>query len=72
MPPILYTLGILAIRLIGAVLGWVLVTWLVPLFFNYIHIPIPDLLVNLLALLVALCILFSDWWWTRLNRPPVV
>ncbi len=69
MPAIIYTLGMWAIRIIGAIFGWVLVEWLVPLFFDYVHFPVPDLLVKLLALLVALMILFSGWWWSRLNKP---
>lgn len=69
MPTVLITLGMWAIRIIGAILGWVLVTWLVPLFFDYVHFPVPDLAVKLLALLVALSILFSAWWWPRVTGP---
>jgi hypothetical protein len=57
-----------AIRIVLAVLAFVLVKWALPLLLGLGGISIPDSVVVLLALLVGLLVLAGGWYWHR--HPP--
>ncbi len=48
------------ISIVAAVLAFMLIKWLLPLLFNALHFPVPDAIVTVLAILVALLILFGQ------------
>ncbi len=48
------------IAIVAAVLAFLLIKWLLPLLFNAISFPVPDQIVTVLAILVALLILFGQ------------
>jgi len=50
-----------AIRIVLASLAFFLIKWLLPLLFIAIHFPIPDTIVTLIALAIALLVLFGNW-----------
>lgn len=52
-----------AIRIVLAILAFVLVKWALPLLLALGGISIPDQIVVLLAVLVGLLVLAGGWWW---------
>ena len=59
------SIGAWLIQIVGAVLVFLLVKWLLPMLMGAIGVPIPDQIVTVLALLLALVVLFGPLWWSR-------
>ena len=57
-----------AIRIVLAVLAFVLVRWGLPLILALGGISIPNELVTLIAILIGLLVLAGGWYWRR-NQP---
>jgi hypothetical protein len=60
-----------AIRIVLAILAFVVVRWLLPVLLALGGIDLPDNIVLLLAILVALLVLAGGWYWYG-RRGPVV
>lgn len=58
-----------AIRIVLAILAYVLVKWALPLLLALGGLSIPDQIVTLLAVLIGLLVLASGWYWRRLPPP---
>jgi hypothetical protein len=59
------SIGAWLIQIVGAVLVFLLVKWLLPMLMAAIGFPIPEQIVTVLALLLALVVLFGPLWWSR-------
>ncbi len=57
------SLGTWLVQIVGAVLIFLLIIWLLPLLFAFLGIPVPDQVIKVLALLCALIVLFGPPWW---------
>jgi putative effector of murein hydrolase LrgA (UPF0299 family) len=61
------------IHIVIAVLIFFVVQWLLPKLAELIRVPIPDNIVAIIALLLALLYLAGGWygnWWRRPVSPP--
>ena len=58
------SLGAWVVAIIGAVLIFLVVEWLLPLLFVALGIPVPDRIITILALLCAAVVLFGPSWWS--------
>jgi len=60
-----------AIRIVVAILAFVVVKWGLPLLLGLGGISIPDQIVLLLAVLCGLLVLAGGWYWGRRGVAPV-
>ena len=57
------TLAGWVIRIVGAILIFLLIRWLLPMLMEAVGFPVPDQIITVLTILCALIVLFSRLWW---------